>query len=84
MDKHNISYAFTRFLKESGTYTKFIKNRGGVYKTKWCLKRGDFPSSALRYISGAFNWSNTPEKHNFWSAINVKWVSVYIKLKDHT
>lgn len=80
MDKHNnnlnIIYAFTRFLKEEGVYAKYIKYRCGASKTKYYLKNGDFPASAVRYVSGAFNWSTTPERHRFWQAINSDWDSV--------
>lgn len=81
MEKHNnkpsTSYAFIRFLKESGAYIKFINNRGGIDRAKDYLRRG----SGISYVSSAFSWSTAPEGHIFWMTIDGDWISVYMELQ---
>ena len=62
------------FLKKHKVKTAFVKN----VRTQWGFNRRDPISNKIKSInedvyspiSGAFTWSITPERHEFWSKLN--------------
>lgn len=69
------------FLEQEGCRLQFINNLDGFSSfSDFCLKvynSIDSNGSCLdKVISGAFIWSFTPEKADFWSRVNRHWLKV--------
>ena len=69
------------FLEQEGCRPQFINNLEDFNSfSDYCLKvynSVDSNGSCLdKAISGAFIWSFTPEKSEFWSRVNRRWLKV--------
>jgi hypothetical protein len=53
----------------NGVYVRVLHN--GIYKMDY--------ERCRELINYAFCWSDTPEKHNFWSALNSEWGDIFSK-----
>lgn len=54
---------------QNGVYVRVLHN--GIHKMNY--------ERCRELINYAFNWSETPEKHNFWSALNSEWTNIFTK-----
>ena len=70
---------FIRFLKENGVFKKFTINFNEYWEKKGnpkkiCEYLEDKPSSY--FLTGAFNWKDSNEGHNFWEYLSDDWVVI--------
>lgn len=74
-----IKNLFVRFLKEKGIYKLFVKNYYNEKNTSpYFTKKRDIRfflenKQTFYYVSGAFEWGDTEEGHNFWWEISDEW-----------
>lgn len=72
---------FNKFLIENGVKDSYIKNFDKKFDGVQDLDTNEIKHFLLRlkefnrtsYIFVAFNWSGTPERHEFWSIIDSRW-----------
>lgn len=62
---------FTKFLKNEQIYDTFIEN----FKRNSSLQ--DYIQNTKRHklFTNAFTWSETPQKHDYWSKLSKKWIN---------
>lgn len=73
-DKPHIVKEFISFLYRQGVYGKYIfyyANTSHHWKQEYHHEWGD----PLNFISAAFRWYKTPEKHPYWESIDKMWRS---------
>ncbi len=72
--KHKLPKLLYYFLDREGVLDEFINNFENQHPNEiyfdYINKKGTI---AFNFTDDCFNWSRTPEKHNFWSEITVKW-----------
>ena len=54
---------------QNGVYVRVLRN--GIYKMNY--------ERCRELINYAFSWSDTPEKHNFWSNLSSEWADIFSK-----
>ena len=88
LKKKMIKNLFVRFLKEKGIYKLFVNNFYHEKETSpYFTKRRDISfylenKQSFFYVSGAFEWEDTEEGHNFWWAISDEWSIVRREILD--
>lgn len=84
MDERTIIKIFYRFLKEEGIFSLYFKNlyrqRGCSLNEKVCYIVRECPEGLINY---AFNWSTTPQGHEFWETIHSQWVYIYSRAASY-
>ena len=74
MTRREMKKNFAKFLKDEGVFLQFKRNCDpGAFLV---LFEADKYS---RWVARAFTWESSPEKHDFWSAINEKWKAIAYK-----
>ena len=74
---------FFRFLKEKGVYGEWVYNiyeQHPIWDKKFWEYRWKYELLSEKYhceegINFAFCWADTKQGHEFWSALNSKWVN---------
>ena len=84
MDERAIIKIFYRFLKEGDVFSLYFKN---LYRQRGCSLNeklydivGECPEGLINY---AFNWSTTPQGHEFWETIHSQWVDIYSRAASY-
>lgn len=72
---------FIEFLERNNAWEKFERNFIKQGKDVRSYKR-DCKIYKLIHISGAFTWTETPEGHDYWEKLHVKWRRENRSLKE--
>lgn len=71
---------FSKWLRDKDLEKAFKDNfeteQGGHFNIyRYMFERCGWPMQIEEFVNYAFTWSDTPEGHRFWKAVNDEWVA---------